>query len=175
MRPKVIKKEHHLTLISPMYPLIRIALWKESKLIQTVPLTIRWCICSNFFPNLNPSLQWNLTSNNQNRFPHSWLNLDFWVSKTQGVFYSKKFPNLDPTFEVLSNEISPPTTKIDSHIRDSTWIFELIRRNFDRPGHPSWPHFVSQVEMLERYIIASRFVWYCNPSFTCAPFARSTS
>jgi hypothetical protein len=75
------------------------------------------------------SFQRNLTSNNQNRFPHSWLNLDLRVGTTQ----------LWPT-----------------------WTSKFIT-------------FFSQVETLERYIIASRFVWYCNPSFTCAPFARSSS
>jgi hypothetical protein len=50
--------------------------------------------------------------------------------------YSKNFPNLDPSFQVL-NGISPPKTKVDSLICDLTWISELVRLNFDRLVHPS--------------------------------------
>jgi hypothetical protein len=40
-----------------------------------------------------------------------------------GGVYTAKNRNVDPSVHV-SNGISPPTTRIDSHIRVSTWIFE---------------------------------------------------
>jgi hypothetical protein len=40
-------------------------------------------------------------------------------------------------FSKVYNGVSPPLTKIDSLIRDSTWISELARLNFDQLRHPS--------------------------------------
>ena len=82
------------------------------------------------------------------------------VTGVRGCVYSKKLGNLDRSFQV-SNGISPPKTKMDSLIRDLTWISELVRLNFDRLGRPSWPHFFSQVwqsKFRMRYICARVFV-----------------
>ncbi len=43
------------------------------------------------------------------------------------------------TWIQVSNGISPPNTKIDSIIRDSTWISEFARLDFGQLGYPSCP------------------------------------
>ena len=98
----------------------------------------------------------------------------------RGCVYSKIFTNLDPRIQV-SNGISPPKTKIDSIIRDSTWISEFARLDFGQLGYPSCPR-TSKFPKHPSFACARKFVRvqcrlcmvHCTNSCACESFARCT-